>query len=167
MSSLSIEEAVHKYSEMLYRLAFAKTGNSHDAQDIVQETFLKLVRSQKTFNDEEHRKAWLIRVTVNAGKNLNLSAHKRRNVGDDGNRPEAGKNDENLSLIETKAVVYPAVMALPEKYRTIIHLFYYEDMQIEQICRVTGLGRNTVKSRLHRARALLKEELEEVDFNEY
>jgi RNA polymerase sigma-70 factor (ECF subfamily) len=171
MNSIEIEEIVKKYSDMLYRLAFARTGNSHDSEDIVQEVFLKLVRGGKTFKDDEHQKAWLIRVTVNAGKNLNLSAFKRKNAGelkDYENRADysAQKEDKTFSQLETKAVVYPAVLSLPEKYRIVVHLFYYEEMQIPEICKVTGLGTNTVKSRLHRARNLLREKLKEVDFNE-
>ena len=167
------EETVRKYSDMLYRLALAKTGNPHDAQDIMQEVFLKLVTSGKTFNDEEHRKAWLIRVTVNAGKNLVRSGSRQKEVSGFvasewaeayGNSGNAGKGSDNLNALETRLVVYPAVMSLDEKYRVIIHLFYYEDMQITEICKVTGLGANTVKSRLHRARNILKEKLGEVDF---
>jgi len=161
-----IEETVRKYSDMLYRLAYAKTGNSHDSEDIVQDVFLKLIRSGKTFNDEEHEKVWLIRVTVNAGKNLLTSPHRKRRGELDESGTQIGKIDENLTRLENQAVVYPAVMSLPEKYRLPIHLFYYEDMKISDITRVTGLGESTVKSRLHRARAILKEMLKEVDFNE-
>jgi RNA polymerase sigma-70 factor (ECF subfamily) len=166
--NINIEEVVSKYSEMLYRLAFAKTGNSHDSEDLVQEVFLKLMRHTKPFKDEEHQKAWLIRVTVNAGKNLLTCAHRRFNAGEisDFERSEYGSVDKNLSRLETKAVVYPAVMSLPEKYRLIIHLFYYEEMQIREICKATGLGENTVKSQLHRARNILKEKLKEVGFDE-
>jgi RNA polymerase sigma-70 factor (ECF subfamily) len=161
-----VEEVVRRYSDMLYRLALAKTGNPHDAQDIMQEVFLKLVTCDKTFNDEEHRKAWLIRVTVNTGKNLVTSAKRRRET----EMPESmdyAEGGDNIKSLETKAVVYPAVMSLDEKYRVIIHLFYYEEMSITQICRVTGLGENTVKSRLHRARNILREKLKEVDFDEH
>jgi RNA polymerase sigma-70 factor (ECF subfamily) len=166
----SIDDTVRKYSDMLYRLAYAKTGNSHDAQDVIQEAFLKLMRhesSGKSFNDEEHKKAWLIRVTANLGVNVNRSMYKRGNVGEFIEGMEySGEQDENISRLETRTVVYPAVMSLPKKYRVIIHLFYYEDMPIAEICNVTGLGVNTVKSRLHRARNLLREKLKEVDFDE-
>jgi len=160
---------------MVYRLAFARAGNSHDAQDIMQEVFLSYIRTEKTrkpFENEEHRKAWFIRAAVNAAINLSRSAFKRRSIGelDDGfSNAEYGESreDENISRLETKAVVYPAVMSLPEKYRTIIHLFYYEDMKITEICKITGLGENTVKSRLLRARNILKEKLKEVGFDEF
>ena len=167
----TIDQIVRSYSDMLYRLALAKTGNSHDAQDVMQEVFLKLMRyesSGKTFNDEEHRKAWLIRVATNVGVNVSRSSFKRGYVGefnDELDSTEYTGEDESISQLETKTVVYPAVMSLPEKYRVIIHLFYYEDMQISDICKATGLGTNTVKSRLHRAREKLREKLKEVDFD--
>ncbi|MCL1789330.1 MAG: sigma-70 family RNA polymerase sigma factor [Oscillospiraceae bacterium] len=158
-----IEEVVRRYSDMLYRLALAKTGNPHDAEDIMQEVFLKLVTCDKVFNDEEHRKAWLIRVTVNAGKNLAHSALKQKEVPI--NESVEFTDDRSMERAETKSLVYPAVMSLDEKYRVMIHLFYYEELQITDICKVTGLGENTVKSRLHRARKLLREKLKEVDFS--
>ena len=162
-----IEEAVRKYSDMIYRLALAKTGNPHDAEDLMQEVFLKLVTYGKTFNDEEHRKAWLIRVTINSGKNLMRKASLTKMPSTEEICEFVGIEDKSFSHIENKTVVFPVVMALDEKYRVVIHLFYYEDMPITEICKTTGLGQSTVKSRLHRARNILREKLKEVGFNEY
>ncbi|MCL1903626.1 MAG: sigma-70 family RNA polymerase sigma factor [Oscillospiraceae bacterium] len=162
-NNVMVEEVVRKYSDMLYRLALAKTGNTHDAEDIIQEVFLKLVTSNKSFNDDEHQKAWLIRVTINAGKNLVKSSVKQKEVAITESYNLA--DDFDIKTLETHSLVYPAVMSLDEKYRVIIHLFYYEDMQITDICKATGLGENTVKSRLHRARNILKEKLKGVDFS--
>ncbi|MCL2634077.1 MAG: sigma-70 family RNA polymerase sigma factor [Oscillospiraceae bacterium] len=153
----SIDQVVRNYSDMLYRLAFARAGNSHDAEDIVQDVFLSYIRAGKTYKDEEHRKAWLIRTAINVSINLASSAWKRRSGGEfDEN---TGSFDENLERVEAHSVVYPAVQSLPEKYRVVIHLFYYEDMPINRISKVTGLGENTVKSRLKRARVMMKEKL--------
>ena len=168
----TIEDAVHRYSALLYRLALAKTGNIHDAQDITQEVFYKLLRAEnagKVFDDEEHRKAWLIRVAVNAGKSLVGSAFKRGYSGEIDERVsgDVSGTDDAVSRLETRETVRPAVLSLPEKYRVIIHLFYYEDMGIDGISKVTGLGVNTVKSRLHRARNMLREKLREVDFDDF
>jgi RNA polymerase sigma-70 factor (ECF subfamily) len=163
-----MEETVRRYSDMLYRLAFAKTGNSHDAQDIMQESFLKLVRyenSGKTFNNEEHRKAWLIRVAVNLSINVN-KAKSKQNIEFDESYI-SGEGADEISRSDTASVVLPAVQSLPEKYRVIIHLFYYEDLSVAEICKATGLGENTVKSRLLRARSKLKEKLKEVDFDDF
>jgi RNA polymerase sigma-70 factor (ECF subfamily) len=163
---MTIEETVRRYSDMLYRLALAKTGNEHDAQDVMQEVFLKLMRyegSGKTFNDEEHQKAWLIRVTVNASINVHRAASKAD--GEFLDEAYIGE-DNNIARLETRSIVLPAVQSLPEKYRVVIHLFYYEDMTIAEICKITGLPMNTVKSRLSRARSKLREILKEVDFDE-
>jgi RNA polymerase sigma-70 factor (ECF subfamily) len=147
---------------MLYRLAFAKTGNSHDSEDTVQEVFLKYIRHSGKFDNEEHRKAWLIRVTINSS--ANITRRRGAELGDYGGA-DFGESDKNLARVETQATVYPAVMSLPEKYRVIIHLFYYEEMQLPEICRTTGLPLNTVKSRLLRARNMLREKLKEVEFD--
>ena len=161
-----VEETIRKYSDMVYRLALAKTGNPHDAEDIMQEVFLKLVSSPKEFNDEEHRKAWLIRVTINTGLNLLTSAKRRKEAPMVEYETLELSDSDSLKDIENKAVVYPAVMALAEKYRVVIHLFYYEDMGILEICKTTGLGESTVKSRLRRARNILREKLKEVSFGD-
>jgi len=170
----SFEEVLRAYSDMVYRLAFSRVKNSHDANDITQEVFLKYIRAEKTYNDEEHRKAWLIKTTVNTSKTLVLSSWNRRRssveLTDEGiaSVAVAGAEDKNLKNMETKSVVLSAVMELPKKYRTVIHLFYYEDMALGDISEVTGQTLNTVKSQLHRARLLLKDSLGEmgVDFNE-
>jgi RNA polymerase sigma-70 factor (ECF subfamily) len=171
----SFEDVLRHYSDMVYRLAFSRVKNSHDANDIMQEVFLKYIRAEKTYNDEEHRKAWLIKTTVNTSKTLVLSSWNRRRSSvefTDEALAGSGVNaatDKNLQNTETKSVVLSAVMSLPKKYRTVIHLFYYEDMSLSDICETTGLAINTVKSQLHRARALLKEEFNKigVDFNDF
>ncbi|MCL2036060.1 MAG: sigma-70 family RNA polymerase sigma factor [Oscillospiraceae bacterium] len=170
VKKLSIEEIVHRYSTMLYRLAFAKTGNNHDAEDIVQEVFIKLItheKSGKTFNDEEHRKAWLIRVTSNISVNVARSPHKVKNAGEFNEEfADSPQEDKAIKDFETRSLVEPAVMSLPEKERVAVHLFYYEGLSLSQIAKATGQGINTVKSRLFRARKLLKEKLKGVDFDE-
>ena len=169
---ISFEDVLHTYSDMVYRLAFSRVRNSFDANDITQEVFLKYIRAAKSYNDEEHRKAWLIKTTINASKTLVLSSWSRRRssaeLSDEGLGVTAVTKDKNLETIETKSVVLSAVMELPKKYRTVIHLFYYEDMSLTDISETTGLAVNTVKSQLHRARGLLKEHLDKmgVDFND-
>jgi RNA polymerase sigma-70 factor (ECF subfamily) len=168
----SFEDVLRLYSDMVYRLAFSRVKNSHDAGDITQDVFLKYIRAEKTYNDEEHRKAWLLKTTVNTSKTLVLSSWNRRRsseeFSDDGLGVANSYEDKNLKNMETKSVVLSAVMKLPKKYRTVIHLFYYEDMPLIGISETTGLSLNTVKSQLHRARALLKDDLakEGVEFND-
>ena len=169
----SFEEVLRLYSDMVYRLAFSRLRNTHDANDITQDVFLKYIRAGKTYNDEEHRKAWLIKTTINTSKTLVLSSWNRRRSSEEffggTDAPELGSEDKTLQSIETKSVVLSAVMGLPKKYRTAIHLFYYEDMSLNDISEVTGMSLNTVKSQLHRARNLLKAQFSElgVDFNDF
>lgn len=168
-TSESFEQVMEFYMPMVYRIAFSRLGSTHDAEDITQDVFLKYFRADITFNDEEHRKAWLIRCAINCTKNLVTSAWFRHRASDEGleNMEENGDipgSDGDIDKIEQKNAVMGAVMKLPEKYRTVIHLFYFEDMSVAQISKATGIRETTVKSQLSRARDMLKPMLKEVDF---
>ena len=168
-TSESFEQVMEFYMPMVYRIAFSRLGSAHDAEDITQDVFLKYYRADTTFNDEEHRKAWLIRCAINCTKNLVTSAWFRHRASDEGleNMEENGDipgSDGDIDKIEQKNAVMSAVMKLPEKYRTVIHLFYFEDMSVAQISKATGILEATVKSQLSRARDMLKPMLKEVDF---
>ena len=147
---LSAEEIVTKYFEMVYRLAFLRTGNSTDTDDIVQEVFLRYIKHADKFKTEEHAKAWLIRVTVNCISSLFSSSWRKKTVA----------LDENLSFEqEERHEVYYAVLELPEKYRAVIHLYYYEGMSTAEIAGVLSRKEATVRSQLKRGREMLKEKL--------
>lgn len=168
-ASESFEQVMEFYMPMVYRIAFSRLGSAHDAEDITQDVFLKYYKADITYNDEEHRKAWLIRCAINCTKTLATSAWFRHRASDEGleNMEEAGTipgSDGDIEKIEQKNAVVSAVMRLPEKYRTVIHLFYYEDMSVAQISAATGIRETTVKSQLSRAREMLKPLLKEVDF---
>lgn len=142
-----LEETIEKYSNMVYRLAMARTGNSEEAQDVYQEVFLRLAKKMPEFQSEEHKKAWLIRVTINCSKTiLNSSFIKHRT-----------ELDENLSF-ETpeRHGIYYAVLKLPIKYKTVVHLYYYENYSIKEISNILRTNENTIKSRLARARKQLE-----------
>ncbi|QAT48505.1 sigma-70 family RNA polymerase sigma factor [Caproiciproducens sp. NJN-50] len=147
------EMALERYGSMVYRLALARTRNSADAEDVFQEVFLRLVRSEPRFENEEHLKAWLIHTAVNCGRSLWKSIARRREepLPPDGELP-AREAEEN-------AGVYYSVMRLPPRYRTVIHLFYYEDMPIEEIGRALRISYSAAAKRLSRARELLKRDL--------
>jgi RNA polymerase sigma-70 factor, ECF subfamily len=145
-----INNVLTRYSNMVYRLALSRTKNISDAEDITQEVFLRLVNKKPQFVSEEHRKAWLITVTVNCSKKLLTSAWFRRTSPLEGELPFEVKEESD---------VYYAVLGLPLKYRTIIHLFYYEDLSIKQISEVLIMKEPTVKSQLSRARQILKNKL--------
>ncbi|MBE6752977.1 MAG: sigma-70 family RNA polymerase sigma factor [Ruminococcaceae bacterium] len=141
---------------MVYRIALLRTCSAADAEDVVQEVFLRYLRSAPAFAGEEHRKAWFIRVTVNRTKSLLGSAWKRRTV----------LTDESLPLPQPlsstpEGEVYQAVLSLPVKYRTAVHLYYYEGYKVSEIARLTGAKETTVKTWLMRARDILRQRLKE------
>lgn len=156
IDTLSTEELLEKYSKLVYRLAYARTHNVHDAEDITQDVFLKYIRLKKSFCSEEHRKAWLIKVTVNAGKSFVTSAWFRHRAELD----ETQEDTETVDMPEESEIDY-AIKELPKKYREIIYLFYYEDLPIKRICDMLNMKESTAKSLLHRARGLLKDKLKE------
>ncbi|HRX58828.1 MAG TPA: RNA polymerase sigma factor [Eubacteriales bacterium] len=138
------------YADMVYRLAFLRTKSAADADDVLQEVFLRVLRAKPDWNDREHQKAWFLKVTINCSKSLLTSAWRRHTV------PE----DENLlTVMQTTTEVYPYVLALPVKYRTVVHLHYYEGYKVAEIAKMLGASENTVKSRLFRARDMLREQL--------
>lgn len=155
----SFEAVMMKYKDMLYRLAYSRCGNTHDADDILQDVFLRYMRADKTYNDEEHRKAYLIKMTINCSKSFATSAYNRHRDGTEMSDNETSGRDE-IGEAETRSDLMKAVLSLPEKYRTVIYLFYYEDMTVAEIAGYTGGSENAVKTRLSRARSILREKLE-------
>ncbi|MBR5155533.1 MAG: sigma-70 family RNA polymerase sigma factor [Clostridia bacterium] len=152
-------QSVEKYFDMIYRLAFSQTKDREHADDVVQDVFLRFLKTDKCFESDEHIKAWLLRVTLNCSKNVFLSSWHKKIV------PLSERADEPVFDTAEKGDVYYAVSELPAKYRVVIHLFYYEDMSIEDISRYLKMNVSTVKSQLSRGRKLLKEKLKgEYDF---
>ena len=152
-SQAEFEKILRKYGDSIYRIALVHTQNEMDAQDIVQEVFLKFARNASQFQSDEHIKAWLIRVAINMCTDLKRSAW---------NRKTTELNDECLPAEEFttgESELYQAVMSLPVKYKDVIHLFYYEGYSIKEISRITEQKENAVKTQLSRGRVLLKERL--------
>lgn len=148
--------AVERWGDLVWRLALARTANVSDAEDVFQEVFLRYFRHEDRFGSDEHRKAWLIRCTVNRAKSLLASPWRRRTVPLE-TAAQVGVEDEYRE-------VYSAVLSLPAKYRTVIHLFYFEGLSIAELAAALGCAEGTVKSQLSRGRALLREALkEEID----
>ncbi len=140
----------------VYRLAMAKCGGkTENAKDVFGEVFfqlLKHLKKGKTFNDINHEKAWLIRVTVNCSKVI-LRTYSTA-------KSEELSEQQFYSMMNNDGnEVYEAVMSLPEKYRIAIHLFYYDGYSIKEIAAILKTKENTVKSQLSRARKMLKEKL--------
>lgn len=156
---LSTDEIIDKYADMVYRLAVSETGNREDAQDIFQEVFLRLVRCRDRIFDEEHLKAWLLRVTVNCVKKQRGSFWSRKVLAGEeavGEQPDEKAAYSYEAVENADSPVMQAVGELPEKYRSAVYLFYYEELSIAQIGRILGAKESTVKSHLYRAREILK-----------
>ncbi|MCM1523890.1 MAG: sigma-70 family RNA polymerase sigma factor [Ruminococcus sp.] len=150
--------AVESNKDIVYKIAFAGCGNTADAEDIFQDVFMKLLESGKKFESGDHLRHWLIRVTVNQVKMHRRRAKYRKTVILDGT--EAYDSSDVCDTAENK-LIRSAVLELPEKYRIIVLLYYYEDRSVKEIGRILRLNEQTVKTRLHRARLLLKDELKE------
>lgn len=152
-SNEDVVSVLQRYANMVYRLALTQTKHKADADDVFQEVFLRLVARERTFESEEHLKAWLIRVTINCSRKWFRAARFGRFLSLD-------REPVQTEALDQREVL-EAVMALPRKYRTVIHLFYYEDLSIAQISEILQVNESTIKSQLARARRMLRTRLEE------
>lgn len=144
-----------KYQDNVFRAAFSICRNPEDAEDIVQDTFLKYFESNRQFESEEHIKAWLLKTAINKSKNtLRTFWHRNRSTFEDYMDQLPFQEPEDQEMLET-------VMSLPEAYRIVIYLYYYEDYSVKEIAKVLGKPENTIKSHLYRARKTLKDILKE------
>ena len=153
-------ELAKAHAPAIYRLAYARTGSRADAEDIMQEVFVRLLRAGPDFADRAHARAWLLRVAANLCKNR-LSYWKRH------------PQEELSDLLPGRApepelsAVWDAVGALPARYRGVIHLYYYEGYTTVEIARILGARESTVRSLLARGREKLRAVLKEgYDFEE-
>jgi len=141
------------YAEMLFRIAFIHLGSREDAEEATQDTFIKLMEKAPAFTDDEHQKAWLIRVITNHCKSMLGRGWCKREVKLEGIETVAVDSPEDLAILQL-------VLAMPVKYKTVIHLYYYENYPIQEISRILHISESAVKMRLQRGRQLLKLELE-------
>ena len=147
-------ELARAYAPAIYRLAYARTGSRADAEDIMQEVFVRLLRARPDFADRAHARAWLLRVAANCANDWFRAPWRRRGGPLAGSLPAPGH--EGGGVVE-------AGLGLPAKYRTAVHLYYYEELSVAEIAKITGKSESAVKSRLFRARAMLREALKEDD----
>jgi RNA polymerase sigma-70 factor (ECF subfamily) len=125
----NIDAAIAAYSDMVYKIALARTGNRNDAGDVFQEVFLRLVKHKNKITSDEHLKRWLIRVAINCCKTSFLKWKNARFV-------ETDVSEHGTWLLPEESDVYLAVHRLPPKYRDVIHLFYYEDLSVKEISEI-------------------------------
>ena len=148
---MQTEVLVKRYQQNMFAAALSACKDPQDAEDAVQEALLAYHTSGKEFESEEHIRAWLLRVAINKAKNMRMSFWKKHKVS-------LEDYMESISFeTEQESELFEAVMELPEKYRVVLHLYYYEDYSIREIGKILRRTENTVKSQLSRGRALLKE----------
>jgi len=147
---------VEEYSDQLLRLAYSILGSVPDAQDICQEVLLKRLAHSGGFGSPEHERAWMVRVTVNACRNLCRSPWRTRTVGLDVLPEQAAFQPERGGMLEE-------VQRLPAKYREVLVLYYYLGYDTNEIGALLNLRAEAVRTRMKRARQKLRLELEEAE----
>ena len=152
---IPVQELVEMYKDNIYAAAFNICKSAADAEDVVQDTFLQYYMTKKEFDDEKHIRYWLLRVAINKAKNIQSSFRRKKEMSlEDYVETLTFETPESRELFEE-------VMKLPEKYRVVIHLFYYEDYSIKEIAKILRVTESSVKVRLSRGRAKLKDALKE------
>lgn len=147
--------AFEKYGDTVYRLAYIRTKNKSDSEDILQEVFLRYMKIWQKIESEEHLKAMLLRITVNCSNSLKTSAWFKKTEG---------LNENIISMDNVnEGGVLEEVLKLPKKYRTAIHLHYYCGYSVNEIAKIEGINPSTVKTHLNRARSTLKNTLKADD----
>jgi RNA polymerase sigma-70 factor (ECF subfamily) len=153
-------DAVNNHRTMVFRIAYGYVKDTHDADDVCQDVFLKLYNTSQTFAEDENMKAWLIRVTVNQAKSLLRSSWRTR-------RQELAEVAERASatLSQDEFELYEYVRDLKPKYRTVIYLYYYEGYSVREIAGILRISETSVTTQLGRARSQLKEILIEEGYS--
>ena len=155
MDSVEYERIVKKYIDTVYRIAISYTKNTVDADDIVQQTFVKLLVKKTHFQDDEHIKRWLIRVCVNECKTM-FASFWRKNVG------SLEEVQEEIAFSKPEySELYDEIKRLPAKCSVVIYLFYFEGYASKEIAEILHIKEATVRTRLARARKLLRTQLKE------
>jgi len=149
---LSDEAAIEYFSDTVYRVALNMVKNEADAQDMFQEVFLRFIKYKKGFDSMDHAKAWFIRVTINCCNSFFKKQKRQTEIEAMTDIPEEEKVDYGIT---------EHVQALEEKYRIVIHLYYYEGYKIKEIAEILQENENTIKTRLARAKKILKEKWDE------
>ena len=154
-----IDEIIDRYQNMVYGLALARTGSASDADDVFQEVFLAYHQSGKTFRDEEHRKAWLLKTTVNLSRRITASTWRKKTA-------PLSEREDALFQEPEENLVWEAVQSLEEAYRLPIYLYYFQELSTEEIGKALSLRPGTVRMRLSRGREMLREALKGDFFDE-
>ncbi len=140
---IPLEAVIAEYGDMVYRLAFAQVHSKSDADDIFQEVFLRYLKNHPQLKNADHCKAWLIRVTINCSKKHWASAWQRKTIA---------LEDRYIFEQPEENGLFEALTQLAPKYRSVIHLYYYEGYATAEIAQILGRRESTVRTQLTRAR---------------
>lgn len=153
-----IEQIVRKYADMVFRIAYHNLGNPADAEDILQEVSVALVTCNAPLEDEEHQRFWLCRVTINKCRNFRKLSlfHSTEELTED-----------IIATEKTDSGVFEELQKLPQSYRNVLYLYYYEGFSIEEIGTILRKSSNTIGSQLRRGREKLKKNLIDGGYDEY
>lgn len=154
MSKEQFESLAEKYMDMIYRVAYSWTKNSDDANDVTQDVFIQLYKTDREFESDSHIKNWLMKVTVNRCRMLFRSLWNKMEDINDYAETIGFEDESHLDL-------FLAVMKLDKKYRVPLMLFYYEGYSTKEISSFLGIPEKTISTRLFRAKAKLKDYLKE------
>lgn len=156
-----MDSILDRYQDMVYGLALARTGSRTDADDVFQEVFLAYYQSGKVFRDEEHRKAWLLRTTINQSRRVTSSSWRQKTV------PLSEREDVPVQFQEPEEnEVWTALQSLAEDYRLPIYLFYFQELSTQEIAKILAIRPGAVRMRLTRGREQLREKLKGEIFDE-
>ncbi len=156
ISEEEIRTLVDKYSPLIFRISYCILCNSADAEDAVQETLLRYITKAPDFNDEEHRKAWLIKVAANISKNMLMFRLRRETVNIE--------DIENIGIEQNDYEIFELIMNLPAKHKIVLTLYYVEGYKSKEIAEIIGISEEAVRKRLQKGRELLKKEMEKENF---
>lgn len=147
-SEEEIKELVENYSTLIFRVSYCILGNRDDAEDAVQETLLRYLTKAPEFESEEHRKAWLIKVSANISKNMMLFRLRRETIDID--------DVKNIGIQENDYEIFELIMNLPAKYKIVLTLYYIEGYKSKEIAEIIDISEEAVRKRLQKGRELLK-----------
>ena len=148
------EQIVRTYADMVYRIAYRYVKNSIDTDDVFSEVFLAYFKKERTFDCEEHRKAWLIRVTINCAKDILVRRGQLQQLH------EETLHDQAAHDVDTYLDLHKAIEQLRPEYREVIKFYYLDDLSVREIAQILNRNENTIKTQLARARETLKTILE-------
>lgn len=151
-TSGELEDVIHRYQTTVFGLALAKTGSRTDAEDVFQEVFLAYYQSTRPFTDEEHRKAWLLRTTLNLCKRVTCSPWRRRAI------PLEGEPERETAVFQLpeENQLWQALAQLDQAYRVPLYLFYFQELSTQEIAKAMSLREGAVRMRLSRGREQLR-----------